>query len=55
MQTLVQAPPPPPQRRRGLTADTPTITPVCCGFTVAVLSWVGQRQKGKTAVFSQQN
>nr|DAH21988.1 MAG TPA: hypothetical protein [Caudoviricetes sp.] len=34
MQTLVQAPPPPPQRRRGLTADTPTITHTCCGFTV---------------------
>nr|DAF33993.1 MAG TPA: hypothetical protein [Caudoviricetes sp.]DAQ95620.1 MAG TPA: hypothetical protein [Caudoviricetes sp.] len=55
MQTLVQPSPPPPQRRRGLAAATPTITPVCCGFTVAVLSWVCQRQKGETAVFSQQN
>ena len=55
MEGNVRPSPPPPQRRRGLAAATPTITHVCCGFTVAVLSWVGQRQKGKTAVFSQQN
>nr|DAM55449.1 MAG TPA: hypothetical protein [Caudoviricetes sp.] len=52
MQALVQASPPPPQRRRGLAAATPTITPVCCGFTVAVFRRARQYNIRANSVFA---